>query len=141
VPGYCGGQDIFSVGTLKGVGRVDEQTFIDTYTKVAFAKLYDRKIPITAADLLNDRVVPFFDEHDTRLSRVLTDRGTEDLLAERHAIEIEHGAVEALADAVGFAGSWFWSARGRYTPPLCRARIRILRQSRAAWSTFCGTRR
>jgi hypothetical protein len=88
---YCGGQDIFSVGTLKGVGRVDEQNFIDTYTKVAFAKLYDRKTLITAADLLNDRVVPFFDEHDTRLSRVLTDRGTEDLLAERHPIEIEHG--------------------------------------------------
>src|SRR5437588_5881861 len=63
-PGYCGAQDTFYVGTLKGVGRVYQQTFIDTYSKVAFAKLYDRKTPITAADLLNDRVVPFFDEHD-----------------------------------------------------------------------------
>jgi hypothetical protein len=44
---------------------------------VTFAKLYDRKTPITAADLLNDRVVPFFDEKEVRLSRVLTDRGTE----------------------------------------------------------------
>jgi len=44
---------------------------------VAFAKLYDRKTPITAADLLNDRAVPFFDEHGVKLSRVLTDRGTE----------------------------------------------------------------
>ena len=68
---------IFYVGTLKGVGRVYEQTCIDTYSKVAFAKLYDRKTPITAADLLNDRVVPFFDEHEVKLSRVLTDRGTE----------------------------------------------------------------
>src|SRR5690242_12733164 len=76
-PGYCGAQDTFYVGTLKGVGRIYQQTFIDTYTKVAFAKLYDRKTPITAADLLNDRVVPFFDEHEIRLCRVLTDRGTE----------------------------------------------------------------
>ena len=60
-PGYCGAQDTFYVGTLKGVGRIYQQTFIDTYAKVAFAKLYDRKTPITAADLLNDRVVPFFD--------------------------------------------------------------------------------
>ena len=55
-PGYCGAQDTFYVGNLKGVGRVYQQTFIDTYTKVACAKLYDRKTPITAADLLNDRV-------------------------------------------------------------------------------------
>ena len=76
-PGYCGAQDTFYVGNLKGVGRVYQQTFIDTYAKVAFAKLYDRKTPITAADLLNDRVVPFYDEHGIPLSRVLTDRGTE----------------------------------------------------------------
>ena len=76
-PGYCGAQDTFYVGTLKGVGRIYQQTFIDTYAKVAFAKLYDRKTPITAAELLNDRVIPFFDEHQIPLCRVLTDRGTE----------------------------------------------------------------
>lgn len=76
-PGYCGAQDTFYVGNMKGVGRIYQQTFIDTYSKVAFAKLYDRKTPITAADLLNDRVVPFFEEKDVKLSRMLTDRGTE----------------------------------------------------------------
>jgi len=76
-PGYCGAQDTFYVGTMKGVGRIYQQTFIDTYAKVAFAKLYDRKTPLTAADLLNDRVVPFYDQHEVKLSRVLTDRGTE----------------------------------------------------------------
>jgi transposase InsO family protein len=76
-PGYCGAQDTFYVGNMKGVGRIYQQTFVDTYSKVAFAKLYDRKTPITAADLLNDRVVPFFDEKEVKLSRVLTDRGTE----------------------------------------------------------------
>jgi hypothetical protein len=62
-PGYGGAQDRFYVGTLKGVGRIYQQTFLDTYTKLAFAKLYDRKTPLVAADLLNDRVIPFFDEH------------------------------------------------------------------------------
>ncbi len=76
-PRYCGAQYTFYVRTLKGVGRVYQQTFVDTYSKVAFAKLYEQKTPITAADLLNDRVLPFFEEHDIRVSRVLTDRGTE----------------------------------------------------------------
>jgi len=76
-PGYCGAQDTFYVGNLKGVGRIYQQTFIDTYSKVAIVKLYDRKTPITAADLLNDRVVPFFDEHEVPLLRILTDRGSE----------------------------------------------------------------
>jgi transposase InsO family protein len=76
-PGYCGAQDTFYVGNLKGVGRIYKQTFIDTYTKVAFAKLYDRKTPIMAADLLNDRVLPFFDSQGVKLLRVLTDRGRE----------------------------------------------------------------
>ncbi len=76
-PGYLGAQDTFYVGTLKGVGRIYQQTFIDTYDKLAFVKLYDRKTPITSADLLNDRVVPFFELHEIPLLRILTDRGTE----------------------------------------------------------------
>jgi transposase InsO family protein len=76
-PGYCGAQDTFYVGNMKGVGRIYQQTFVDTYSKVAFARLYDRKTPITAADLLNDRVIPFFDAREVQLLRVLTDRGTE----------------------------------------------------------------
>lgn len=76
-PGYLGAQDTFYVGTLKGVGRIYQQTFIDTYSKVAQTKLYDRKNALVAADLLNDRVVPFFEEHEIPLLRMLTDRGTE----------------------------------------------------------------
>jgi transposase InsO family protein len=76
-PGYLGSQDTFYVGTIKGVGRIYQQTFIDTYSRVADAKLYDRKQAIVAADMLNDRVVPFFDEHEIPLLRILTDRGTE----------------------------------------------------------------
>jgi transposase InsO family protein len=94
-PGYCGAQDTFYVGTLKGVGRIYQQTFIDTYSKVAFGKLYDRKTPITAADLLNDRVLPFFDEHEIVLSRVLTDRGTEYCGTDGHEYEL-YLAVEDI---------------------------------------------
>jgi transposase InsO family protein len=94
-PGYCGAQDTFYVGTLKGVGRMYQQTFIDTYSKVAFGKLYDRKTPITAADLLNDRVLPFFDEHEIVLSRVLTDRGTEYCGTDGHEYEL-YLAVEDI---------------------------------------------
>jgi transposase InsO family protein len=83
-PGYLGAQDTFYVGTLKGVGRIYQQTFIDTYSKVAQAKLYDRKNALVAADMLNDRVLPFFEEHEIPLLRVLTDRGTEYCGAREH---------------------------------------------------------
>ena len=95
-PGYCGAQDTFYVGTLKGVGRIYQQTFIDTYSKLGFAKLYDRKTPITAADLLNDRVIPFFEEQRVPLQRVLTDRGAEFCGAhDRHEYEL-YLAVENI---------------------------------------------
>jgi hypothetical protein len=34
-------------------------------------------MPLTAADLLNDRMIPFFDSHEVKLLRMLTDRGSE----------------------------------------------------------------
>ena len=95
-------EDTFYVGTLKGVGRIHQQTFVDTYAKVGFAKLgacpwarrsrdpRDRKTPLTAADLLNDRVIPFSEEQAIPLQRVLTDRGTEYCGAhDRHECELD----------------------------------------------------
>jgi len=76
-PGYLISQDTFYVGYLKGVGRIYQQTVIDTYSAVTFAKVYTAKIPVTAADILNDQVLPFFDAHEIPVLRVLTDRGTE----------------------------------------------------------------
>ena len=75
--GYLGSQDRFYVGNIKGVGRIYQQTFVDTYCKVAFAKLYTTKTPITAADMLNDKVLPYFEQHGLPMLRILTDRGTE----------------------------------------------------------------
>lgn len=76
-PGYLGAQDTFYVGNLKGVGHIYQQTFIDTYSKVVHCKLYTTKTPITAADLLNDRVLPFYESQGLPMLRILTDRGTE----------------------------------------------------------------
>lgn len=95
-PGYCGAQDTYYVGTIKGVGRIYQQNFIDTYAKVAHAKLYTEKTPITAADLLNDRVLPFYAEHGIPLVRMLTDRGTEYCgTPDRHPYEL-YLAVEDI---------------------------------------------
>ena len=81
---------------MKGVGGIYQQTFVDTYSKVACAKLYDRKTPITAADLLNDRVLPLFEQHEVKLLRVLTDRGSEYCgNPERHEYEL-YLAVEDI---------------------------------------------
>jgi transposase InsO family protein len=76
-PGYLGSQDTFYVGNMKGVGRIYQQTFVDTYSKIALAKLYTTKTPITAADILNDKVLPFFERQELPMLRILTDRGTE----------------------------------------------------------------
>jgi hypothetical protein len=75
--GYCVALETFYVGTRKGVGRIYQQTVIDTYAKAGFAKLYDTKTPITAAEVLKDRVVSFFGEHEISVSTVLTEHGTE----------------------------------------------------------------
>ena len=76
-PGYLGSQDTYYVGNMKGVGKIYQQTFIDTYSRVAAVKLYTQKNALVAADLLNDRVLPLYAESDIDLIRILTDRGTE----------------------------------------------------------------
>lgn len=76
-PGFLLAQDTYYVGHIEGVGHICRQTVIDTYSKIGFAKLYDRKNALVAADMLNDRVIPFFEQHDLKLMRMLTDRGTE----------------------------------------------------------------
>jgi len=102
-PGYLGAQDTYYVGYIKGVGKIYQQTFIDTYSKVAQAKVYDRKNALVAADMLNDRVLPFYEQHEIPLLRILTDRGTEYCGAREHheyqlylAIEdIDHSRTKA----------------------------------------------
>lgn len=76
-PGYLLCQDTYYVGTIKGVGRIYQQSVVDAFCSVAFGKLYLSKLPMTAVDVLNDRVVPFYDEHGVAIEHVLTDNGRE----------------------------------------------------------------
>jgi transposase InsO family protein len=95
-PGYLGSQDTYYVGTMKGVGRIYQQTFVDTYTRVAQVKLYTEKTALTAADILNDRVLPWFEQQGVSLLRILTDRGTEYCgKVENHAYQL-YLAVENI---------------------------------------------
>jgi transposase InsO family protein len=77
VPGYLGCQDTYFVGTLKGVGRIYAQAFVDAHCSWAQAKLYLSKIPMTAVDLLHDRVLPVYEAAGVALERILTDNGRE----------------------------------------------------------------
>jgi hypothetical protein len=72
-----GSQDTYYVGNIKVVGRICQQTFIDTYSRVSFAKVYETKHALTSADLLNHQVLPYCEEHEIPSLSVLTDRGTE----------------------------------------------------------------
>ena len=76
-PGFLFAQDTYYVGYIKGIGKIYQQTGIDTYSNLGFAKLYLQKTALTAADFLNDKVLPLFDEHGMKVLRVLTDNGRE----------------------------------------------------------------
>jgi transposase InsO family protein len=94
-PGYLGCQDTYYVGNFKGIGRIYGQTYIDSYSRVAEAKLYTQKTAIVAADLLNDRVLPFYQEQGVDILRILTDRGTE------YRGKLEHHSYELYLSVEG----------------------------------------
>jgi transposase InsO family protein len=104
-PGYLGSQDTYYVGYFKGVGKVYAQVYIDTYARVADAKLYEDKTALTAADMLNDRILPWYEEEGIPILRILTDRGTEYKgNIENHAYQlflsiagIEHSTTKAYS--------------------------------------------
>ncbi|MDD3847234.1 MAG: IS481 family transposase [Syntrophorhabdaceae bacterium] len=76
-PGFLFAQDTCYIGYIKGIGKLYQQTGIDTHSNIGFAKVYTEKTSLTAADFLNDSVLPFFDEQCIRVLRILTDNGPE----------------------------------------------------------------
>jgi hypothetical protein len=94
-PGYLGCQDTYYLGNFKGIGRVYGQTYIDSYTRVADAKLYTEKTAITSADMLNDRVFPFYQEQGVDILPILTDRGRE------YKGRLEHHSYELYLSVEG----------------------------------------
>ncbi|GAB4009964.1 MAG: hypothetical protein Fur0010_01630 [Bdellovibrio sp.] len=75
--GFLVAQDSYYVGYIKGIGKIYQQTGIDTYSNIGFAKIYSDKTATVAAEFLNSKVLPFFNEHKLSVLRILTDRGTE----------------------------------------------------------------
>ena len=76
-PGYLFCQDTFYVGTIKGLGRIYQQTGMDAYSNFGFAKIYLDKKAISAKDFLKTKVLPVYKEFNIPLDRILTDNGKE----------------------------------------------------------------
>ena len=69
--------DTFFVGTLKGVGRIYLQSVIDCHSRYAWGRLYTSKLPVTAVHVLNQDVLPFFEQHAVGIETILSDNGRE----------------------------------------------------------------
>lgn len=69
--------DTFFVGALKGVGRVYLQSVIDCFSRYAWGRLYTNKLPVTAVHVLNNDVLPFFEQHQLAIQTILSDNGRE----------------------------------------------------------------
>ena len=69
--------DTFFVGTLKGVGRIYLQSVIDCHSRYAWGRLYTSKLPVTAVHVLNEDVLPVFEQHQVQIETILSDNGRE----------------------------------------------------------------
>lgn len=69
--------DTFMVGNLKGIGKIYLQTVIDCHNRHAWGNLYTSKLPLTAVHVLNDKVLPFYEDHKARIETILSDNGRE----------------------------------------------------------------
>ena len=76
-PGYLFCQDTFYVGTIKGLGRIYQQTGIDAYSNFGFAKVYTNKKADSAIDFVKTKVIPVYSMFNIPLDRILTDNGKE----------------------------------------------------------------
>ena len=75
-PGYLGCQDTYYVGNFKGIGKVYGQVFLDSYSRLADVQLYQEKTSLRSAEILNDKVLPWYQKHGVPILRILTDRGS-----------------------------------------------------------------
>jgi transposase InsO family protein len=87
-PGELLSQDTFYVGTLKGVGRVYLHTVVDTFSSYAFGFLHTSKQPEAAVAVLHNDVLPFYQDRDISLEKILTDNGREFCGTDSHPYEL-----------------------------------------------------
>jgi transposase InsO family protein len=69
--------DTFFVGNLKGIGKIYLQAVVGCHSRFAFGHLYASKVPVTAVRVLNEKVLPFFEERECPIVSTLTDNGRE----------------------------------------------------------------
>ncbi len=70
-------QDLYLVGTIKGVGRIYSQSAVDCSNSLGFARLCLNKLPINSVALIHEKVLPFYDSHGIQIGSILTDCGRE----------------------------------------------------------------
>jgi transposase InsO family protein len=87
-PGELLCQDTFTVGRLKGIGRLYLHTVVDTYGSYAFGFLHTSKRPEAAVAVLHNDVLPFYQAHDLSVEAVLTDNGREFCGTDAHPYEL-----------------------------------------------------
>lgn len=87
-PGELLSQDTFFVGTLKGVGRVYLHTVVDTFGSYAFGFLHTSKQPEAAVAVLHNDVLPFYQDLDISVEKILTDNGREFCGTDSHPFEL-----------------------------------------------------
>lgn len=87
-PGELLCQDLFSVGQLKGVGKVYLDAVVDTYGSVAFGFLHTGKLPEAAVAVLHNDVLPFYAERELPVAAILTDNGREYCGTDAHPYEL-----------------------------------------------------
>lgn len=106
-PGELVCQDLYFVGTIKGVGRVYMQSAVDCFSSLGFAKLSVSKKPINSVGLVHERVLPFYDSHGINLQTILTDNGREYCgRADKHLFEIYLGAQNIEHRTTKTASPW-----------------------------------
>jgi transposase InsO family protein len=88
MPGELLSADTFTVGAIKGVGRIVMHTVVDTYGSMAFGVLHTGKQPEAAVSVLYNDVLPFYKAHGLGVKAVLTDNGREFCGRDHHPYEL-----------------------------------------------------
>jgi len=76
-PGELLSQDLYCVGTIKGIGRIYTQAAVDCFTSMAFVRLCTNKRTMDSVALVHEKILPFYDQYEVKVAAILTDGGRE----------------------------------------------------------------
>lgn len=87
-PGELLSQDSYTVGSIKGIGRIWLHAVVDTYASYAFGFLHTTRKPEAAVAVVHNEVLPFYQERDIAVDTILTDNGREFCGTDTHPFEL-----------------------------------------------------